>query len=82
MDQNRERIMTLKETMHQLDLLLMNVVKDLMKVHRGNKSAAQRVRVDTIKLERVAKVFRRESLAAERGGRMRKLKVRSKKKKR
>ena len=74
--------MTLKETMHQLDLLLSNVVRDLMKVHRGNKAAAQRVRVDTIKLERIAKAFRKESLAAEKGGRMQKLKARSKKKKR
>lgn len=74
--------MTLKETMQQLDHLLANVVKDLTKVHRGNKAAAQRVRVGTIKLERIAKVFRRESVAAEKGGRLRKPKSKLKKKKR
>lgn len=71
--------MTLKETMQQLDHLLSNVVRDLTKVHRGNKAAAQRVRVGTIRLERVAKLFRRESVAAERGGRLRKPKHRPKK---
>lgn len=72
--------MALKETMQELDHLLSNVVKDLTKVHRGNKAAAQRVRVGTLRLERVAKLFRRESVAAEKGGRLRKLKHRSKKK--
>jgi hypothetical protein len=70
--------MTLKETMQQLDHLLTRVVKDLPKVHRGNKSAAQRIRVGTIKLERVAKLFRRESVAQEKGVRP---KIRSKHKK-
>lgn len=74
--------MTLKETMHQLDNLLVNVVKDLGKVYKGNKSAAQRVRVGTIRLERIAKLFRKESVAAEKGGRLRKSKSRQKKKKR
>ena len=74
--------MTLKETMQQLDHLLSNVTKDLMKVHRGNQAAAQRVRVGTIKLERIAKQFRRESVAAEKGGKFRKLKLKAKKKKR
>jgi hypothetical protein len=74
--------MTLKETMQQLDQLLTRVVKDLPKVHRGNKSAAQRIRVGTIKLERVAKLFRRESVAQEKGGRLKKTKLKARKKKR
>ena len=74
--------MALKETIQHLDTLLTNVVKDLIKVHRGNRAAAQRVRVGTIQLERVAKVFRRESVSAEKGGKLKKLKAKLKKKKR
>lgn len=78
----RDGTMALKETMQHLDHILAGVAKDLTKVNRGNKSAAQRVRVGTIKLERVAKLFRRESVAAEKGGKLRKLKIKPKKKKR
>jgi Histone H1-like protein Hc1 len=72
--------MSLKESVQQLDHLLANVAKDLIKVTRGNKAAAQRVRVGTIKLERVAKEFRRESVAAEKSGKLKKPKARPKKK--
>jgi hypothetical protein len=58
--------MALSETLVQLNCLLTKVVADLDKVHRGNKSAAQRVRVGTIDLEKIAKKFRKESVAAER----------------
>jgi hypothetical protein len=54
--------------MQQLSHLLANLSKDLLKVQKGNKAAAQRVRVGTIKLERVAKLFRKESLSAEKRG--------------
>ncbi len=57
--------MALSETLVQLNCLLTRVVADLSKVHRGNKSAAQRVRVGTIDLEKIAKKFRKESVAAE-----------------
>ena len=62
--------MSLNETMNQLSALLMTVTKDLGKVHRGNKAAAQRVRVGTIKLEKIAKRFRKESVDAEKSGKM------------
>jgi hypothetical protein len=75
-------LMSLKESVQQLDHLLANVAKDLIKVTRGNKAAAQRVRVCTIKLERVAKVFRRESVAAEKSGKLKKPKPKLKKKSR
>lgn len=64
--------MSLAETMNQLNHLLVNLTKDLSKAHRGNKAAAQRVRTGTIKLERVAKVFRKESVTAEKSGRFKK----------
>ncbi len=72
--------MTLKDTAKQLDLLLSNLTKDLLKATRGNKAAAQRVRVGTIKLGRVGKIFRKESVAAEKGGKpKKKLRLRLKK---
>lgn len=75
--------MSLKDTMNHLNNLLASVAKDLMKVHRGNKAAAQRVRVGTIKLERAAKLFRKESVAAEKGGKLkRKSPSKSRRKKR
>ena len=82
MIRKREDIMDLKETMHQLDHLLSHVVKDLGKAYRGNKSAAQRVRVGTLRLEKIAKIFRRESVAAEKGGKRRSAKTKYKRKKR
>lgn len=73
--------MALNDTMTQLNFLLTKVVTDLNKVHRGNKSAAQRVRVGTIDLEKIAKRFRKESVAAEKNGKLKK-KFASKKMKR
>ena len=78
--------MSLNETMNQLSALLATVTRDLGKVHRGNKAAAQRVRVGTINLEKIAKRFRKESVAAERSGKFKKKpaakKAKRKKKKR
>ncbi len=64
--------MSLADTMNQLNALLLSVTKDLGKVHRGNKAAAQRVRVGTIKLEKIAKRFRKESVTAEKSGKLKK----------
>lgn len=62
--------MALNDTMNQLHHLLGTVLKDLEKVHKGNRAAAQRVRVGTIKLEKVAKQFRKESVSAEKTGKL------------
>lgn len=62
--------MSLKDTMNHLNHLLTTLTKDLGKVYRGNRTAAQRVRVGTIRLERLAKTFRKESVAAEKSGRL------------
>lgn len=64
--------MALAETIHRLNHLLILLAKDLIKVQRGNKSAAQRVRVYTIQLTKTGKLFRKESLAAEKSGRFKK----------
>ena len=74
--------MSLTDTMGQLENLLADLTKDLGKVSRGNRSAAQRVRVGTIRLEKVGKAFRKQSVDAEKAGRLRKLKKKLKKRKR
>lgn len=45
--------------------LLCQIAKDLTKAERGNKAASQRVRTGTIKLAKTAKVYRKESISAE-----------------
>ena len=57
--------MGLKETIIQLDKYLMTLTKDLSKAAKGNKAAAQRVRTGSIKFEKQAKTFRKESVKAE-----------------
>lgn len=73
--------MSLAETMNHLNLLLTAITKDLTKVSRGNRAAAQRVRVGTIRLERVAKEFRKESVASEKKGKQKKKSKSAQKKK-
>ncbi len=71
--------MALKETIPQLQTLLTQLARDLTKATNGNKTAAQRVRTGTIDLQKIAKVFRQESIAAEKGtSPKRKLKKRKK----
>ncbi len=57
--------MAFNDTISKLGSLLTKAVVDLGKVHKGNKSAAQRVRVSTIDIEKIAKKFRKESVAVE-----------------
>lgn len=71
--------MALNETMGKLEHILVCVAKDLVKVGRGNRAAAQRVRVSTIHLEKIGKQFRKESVAAEKGGKLRKKKAKKRK---
>ena len=56
--------MSLRDTILQMRALLVQVCTDLNKAAMGNKAAAQRVRTGTIRLEKVAKHFRKESVAA------------------
>lgn len=57
--------MALKQTIGEVNRLLSALMADLDKADKGNKAAAQRVRVGTIDLEKVAKKYRKESIAAE-----------------
>lgn len=52
-----------------LSNLVGSLAKDLIKAARGNRAAAQRVRVGTIRLEKIGKMFRKESLEAEKSSR-------------
>ncbi|HAZ16190.1 MAG TPA: histone [Parachlamydiales bacterium] len=60
--------MALKETIASMKTLLCHVTKDLEKACGGNKAASQRVRTGSIKLEKVAKRFRKESVVSEKKG--------------
>ena len=71
--------MSLAETMNKLETIIDTIAKDLEKVTRGNASAAQRVRVSTLRLEKVGKQFRKESVAAEKTGKLRKKKPKKRK---
>lgn len=57
--------MALKSTLKGVQDLLAHVTKDLQKAENGNKAAAQRVRTGTIKLEKLAKLYRKESISEE-----------------
>jgi hypothetical protein len=64
--------MSLERTMNQLQQLLTALSKDMGKVTRGNRTAAQRVRTGTVRLEKLGKLFRKESIRAEKTGKFRK----------
>lgn len=57
--------MAIKDTFKHMKDLLNNITSDLDKSEGGNKAAAQRVRTGTVKLEKVAKLYRKESIASE-----------------
>lgn len=66
--------MALKETTTELQALLDCVAKDLDKGSKGNKAAAQRVRTGTVKLEKIAKLYRKQSVAFEKVNKEKKMK--------
>ena len=60
--------MALKNTINEMNRLLTHITADLSKADNGNKAASQRVRTGTIRLEKVAKMFRKESIREEKSG--------------
>ena len=55
--------MTLKQTINKLTDLLEQITVDLEKADlKENKAAAQRVRTGTVRLAKIAKVYRLESI--------------------
>lgn len=57
--------MALKDTTKHMKDLLGNITMDLEKAENGNKAASQRVRTGTVKLEKIAKLYRKESIKNE-----------------
>jgi hypothetical protein len=57
--------MSLSNTFKQMKELLHHITVDLEKSENGNKAASQRVRTGTVKLEKVAKLYRKESISSE-----------------
>lgn len=57
--------MSIKDTYKHLKELVAQITVDLEKSENGNKAASQRVRTGTVKLEKIAKLFRKESIAHE-----------------
>jgi hypothetical protein len=60
--------MSLQDTIKEVRGYLAALTVDLEKAANGNKAASQRVRTGTIKLEKAAKKFRKESIKAEKSG--------------
>ncbi|MBS0628593.1 MAG: histone [Verrucomicrobia bacterium] len=60
--------MALKTTVEHLKKLLHEIAHDLEKSARGNKAASQRVRTRTIKFAKIAKEYRKESIAEGKKG--------------
>ncbi|MBS0623733.1 MAG: histone [Verrucomicrobia bacterium] len=73
--------MTLKDTTKAMKTLLEGIVKDLDKAEAGNKAAAQRVRTSSIRFEKAAKLYRKESVKAAKSGELKRAKASAKKKK-
>lgn len=63
-----EILMSLHDTVKHMRELLASISVDLEKAAAGNKAASQRVRTGTIRLEKMAKVYRKESIHAEKTG--------------
>lgn len=57
--------MALKDTVKHLRDLLVKVTHDLDKAEKGNKAASQRVRTGTVKMEKISKLYRKESIKNE-----------------
>ncbi len=57
--------MALNHTIASLKDLLGKISHDLTKAETGNKAASQRVRTNSVRLEKIAKNYRKESIVSE-----------------
>lgn len=67
--------MALQTTIKSMKQLLSGLSVDLEKADGGNKAASQRVRTGTVRLEKVAKLYRKESIQWEKNPAARKRKA-------
>lgn len=68
--------MALKATMNSMRKLLAEIESELEGVEIGNKAAGKRARKATLQFAKIAKVFRKESVAAGKSGKKAKKKKR------
>lgn len=59
--------MGLKDTTAHMKQIIEEIMHDLDKALEGNKAASQRARTNSIKFAKIAKTFRKESIAADKG---------------
>ena len=57
--------MVLKTTVDTMKKQIEEICRSLDKAMRGNKAASQRVRTTTLKFAKLSKLYRKESVAAE-----------------
>ncbi len=57
--------MSLQDTIDDMHALFQDLIEDLEKAVKGNKTAAQRVRTGTIQLEKLGKIYRKQSMQEE-----------------
>ncbi len=62
---NNQKLDSLEKIVDVMSNLLSEIVSDLEKSNKGNKAASQRVRTGTVKLEKIAKAYRKESILSE-----------------
>ena len=60
--------MGVKDTTNVMREHLINLCHDLEKAAEGNRAAAQRVRTESIKFAKTAKIYRQETIDAEKVG--------------
>lgn len=70
--------MSFLQTTEELVELLQTILEDVPKMLKGNKTAAQRIRTKTVKIAKISKVWRKESLDQERKKVIRKKKEKKK----
>lgn len=57
--------MVLRNTIKEMEGLLLQMATDLPKATKGNKAASQRVRTFSIRFSKIAKLYRKESIQNE-----------------
>ncbi len=62
---NNQKLDSLEKIVDNMSSLLSEITSDLEKSNKGNKAASQRVRTGTVKLEKIAKAYRKESILSE-----------------